>query len=984
MTMKKNLSFIFASLVLVLVGCVKNEPVEVLPVDEITVIKAYYSEESKAALNGLAVEWQVGDKIKVNNINSAALKAGDITLPSAKFTFDGVLDAPYYGVYNATAAYEFKTTGANPNCRINLDTPQNYVVGSFDPRVATCWGIGKSKPEIPFEHSMAYIKITPTEGSAPEAKIAYIMLSSRSGEETLAGRFYLYFEDGHMEPVPAHANNRTFVVMQGPAEGVALGNPFIIAVPVQEYTAGLAVKIVSTDGQYMERNLKAITPEVGTIYPIETPYNPKGLIPATATAAEVTSSTACFTWTLVGDVATDVAHAWTVQCSKNEDFSEVVERTIPANSTIWTSNKVTTTPKFVFGGLDQATTYYFRVKSGAEGLWSNVVSATTLEYDKRVVSADVKEGDVVIAEDFAECCEGGEGVYGAAGYGSIDQAFKSRTDAKTVNTEALFANYPSLANWGFARLTTSANFYVQQGHVKLGTSSAQSYLVTPELSVLPADKLATVKVYVTLAAFVDDATRVKKAVVAAQSGSMAASHLFTISGGALTNKVEFNLASSNTSWNTYEVTLNNVKRTDRIIIGSPEDKGNYRLNVNDVKVEIVSIENMKVTDIQLVQADRTNATIKWNHIGTGKAENATYVVEVYKDATCENAVYSNVVTYDAPLSRYSPYGTSKFIGQKNGSALYPSDFRVCCGLLEPSTTYWFRVKPLPEDIVCDATTTHTSSGSTTFTNSAKGADWSDAFQFTTAAPHITVENEVIYTGFDAVTIGPNFETMAAGVSPQLSSKDANVAEKQAFYNAYKNGTYNYGWFTWTLDRRNQGGYKIGDWWFCDKNDVVYLDGVNTYFTLNGEKRYNRLGKYGDIENWYITSQCYPSMGHICMKDTGNYVGTPALTTNLPEEGNAVCTVNVKAAKIANDGNTDDVTIKVYKYSRAANALNTSAIETLTIAGDSCYSSWSATNTYTCDFTPITLSCEVELAKGDALVFSSSAPVIIDEIQIVKK
>lgn len=1006
MTMKKNLSFIFASLVLVLVGCVKNEPVEVLPVDEITVIKAYYSEESKAALNGLAVEWQVGDKIKVNNINSAALEAKDITLPSAEFTFEGLLEAPFYGVYNATAAYDFKTTGANPNCRINLDTPQNYVEGSFDPHVATCWGIGESEPKIPFNHSMAYIKITPTEGSAPEAKIAYIKLSSRSGEETLAGRFYLYFkEDGHMEPVPAHANNRTFVVMQGPAEGVALGKPFIIAVPVQEYTAGLAVKIVSTDGQYMERNLKAITPEVGTIYPIETPYNPTGIIPATATAAEVTSSTACFTWTLVGNVATDVAHAWTVQCSASSDFTDATEYTIPEGSAsdVWNNE----TPKFCFGGLAQGTTYYFRVKSGS-GDWSEAVSAITSTYNKDVVSADVEVGSVILAEDFSALAVQAEIPANAAGVNESGTAFVKRTNSYTI-ANASTSNLPeSLKEWGFARGTAgsaNANLYANQGHIKLGTGNAQSYLVTPELNAIPEDQMATLEVTLTLAVYPDaknDLKNVTKFIVSSETGTMKAGTNFFTCKSAFSNKVEGELASTadaRAKWATYTVTLPNVRHSERLMIAAANDAGNNRLLVSDVKAKIVSLGTQKVRDIKLVQADRTFATFKWENIASSIGNASTYCLNVYKDEACTQPVYNqDVITYEAPFSRYSPFGTSKYIGQKSGSGIAPTELQVSCGLLEPNTDYWFRVKPIEGTITVEGKKTKTNDDkSSTFSNTAAGAGWSDPFHFKTAPEHVAVTNEVIYTGFDALSIGPNMETMNAGVAPQFDLEATSSPQKEArikFLADFAAGTYNYGWCTWAPDRCNVPesntkpcpfGSVVAWWGFCTENaDAVYLDGTNKNFTLNGStKRYNRLGNVGDVAGWYMTSQTFPGMGHALMNDVGNFVGTPALTQNLGASA-ATCTVRVKAAKIANDGNANDVTIKVYKYSKATNTLSTTEVATITIPGKSCYKSWTDATNYTTDFTTKDYTVEVDLAKGDALVFAVSKYAIFDEIQIVKK
>ena len=77
----------------------------------VTVIEAVAPQINKTALaeDGLQPQWSVGDKIKVNNVNSVALKAEDISEDglSARFSFNEVLEAPYCGVYNAAIAYDF-------------------------------------------------------------------------------------------------------------------------------------------------------------------------------------------------------------------------------------------------------------------------------------------------------------------------------------------------------------------------------------------------------------------------------------------------------------------------------------------------------------------------------------------------------------------------------------------------------------------------------------------------------------------------------------------------------------------------------------------------------------------------------------------------------------------------------------------------------------------------------------------------------------
>lgn len=695
--MKKNHIIAFASIALALVGCSKKEFVET-PEGGVTVIEVS-SPDTKAILaeDGLTVNWQVGDKIKVNNVNSAALTADDITNPTtARFTFNSVLEAPYYGMFNATNGYQFSTEDGvegGPHCRVNLDSPQTYAENSFDSHVATYWGMSET-PVIPFAHAMAYIKVTPTAGTAADAKIGSIMLSSRSGDETLSGRFHLYFNDGSMSPVPAHANNRAYVVMNAPAEGVDLGMPFIIAIPVQEYSAGLRVRIADTDGNYMDRNLKAFTAVAGKIYPVMTAYDPTGALPAIASPAEVSSSTACFTWTLGKGAANDCGKAWTIQCSASKDFAGATEYTIPEGkaSDVW-DNK---TPKFCFGGLEQATTYYFRVKSGDDGVWSEAVCATTATYDKTVVSADAQVGDVILAEDFAALAVQAEVAAKAAGVDENGTGFSKYTGSYTIATASATSIPAALKNWGFARGTGSANLYANQGHFKLGTGSAQGYLVTPELTAIPADKIATLEVTLTLAVYPDannDLKNLTRFIVSSEKGSMSTTNLFTCDA-AFSNKVEADLASTSegrAKWATYTVELAEVLQGDRLMIAAANNAGNNRLLVSDVKAKIISLDEIPdVPSVKATEVSSSTVSFTWGYASETAAENANHPYEVYlyKDEACTDLVVSHRFT-------------------ANNACWKSRKPKFCFGGLEPATTYYFKVKDTyasVESAVVSATT----------------------------------------------------------------------------------------------------------------------------------------------------------------------------------------------------------------------------------------------------------------------------------------
>lgn len=870
--MKKNFIYTLASVALVVVGCAKNEIENPQPAG-VTVIEVS-APESKAVIaeDGVTVNWQVGDKIKVNDKNSVGLTTDDITSPtSAKFTFNEVLEKPFYGMYNAAAGYQFKVgedEEGGPHCRVNLDSPQTYVKGSFDAKVATYWG-KSSTLAIPFEHAMAYIKVTPTAGTAPEAKIAYIMLSSRSGKETLSGRFHLYFNDGHMAPVAGHANNRTFVVMNGPAEGVELGNPFIIAVPVQEYAGGLLVRIVDTEGNYMDRNLKAFDAVAGNLYNVSTSFIPTGTAPAIATPCEVSSSTANFTWTLGKGAATDYAKAWTIELAKDADFNNVVvTREISAGNACWKSIQ----PKFCFGGLEQGTTYYFRVKSGEEGVWSEVVSATTTTFDLTVVTEYAQAGDVILAEDFHDSCEGGESVAKSAGYGTKESSLKKYTDAgATMNNASKWAPWDdaTFGNWGWTRASGSATFYPNQGHIKLGRADDNSQMVTPALSAISG--FADIEVEVTAAVYPDNADRanVKEFFIATVKGDFDANHTIAIKSLDLPGKVVVPM-TDNAKWVTYKATLYGVAGDDHLVIGSNYEAGNTRLLVSDVKVTVKALSgNFAATACEV---SSSTLCFTWGYAGATAAEdiNHPYEIALYRDAACTDKVISHNITANNSI----------------WASLKP---KFCFSGLERSTTYYFKVRDTAAEVessVISATTTAFSKV-TMPTSAAKAGDVILAEDFA----DLNVDGEIV--------------AMAAGYRPS----DGKFYNKTSSF-TIANNTVSYlpeAYKDWGFARRS-GGANL----YANSGHIKLGTGTAQSYLVTPQLSAIPNGKSATVEVT-VTVAVYPDANNdlknlteaVVSAETGTMGATNLLTlTSTPLENSAK--ISLKLSKTA--WNTYTVTL----------------------------------------------------------------------------
>ena len=672
--MKKYI-FTLLSVLPVLFSCSREMPAA--SDASVTVIEAVAPEINRTALaeDGFQPRWSVGDKIKVNNVNSVALKAEDIAEDglSARFSFNEVLNAPYCGVYSAAVAYGF-VEGENPRYSLALNQNegiQTWKQGTYDPLYSVMYGISQT-PQISFSHAMAYLKITPQAAEGGEtADITSVRVASRNseGSEWMSGSFYIHLQDGSLTEFK---NDMAEVTMTA-GSGAPLDEPFIIAIPPQDYTRGVSVRITNEDGAYMDKNIKAFTAVAGMIYPLSAAFVPTGVLAPVAEPVAVTSSTATFGWQRCKAAADDIALSWTVALYADEACTEqIVARTIPAGSAIWKNQR----PKFCFGGLEQNTTYWFRVTQEGQDNWSEAVSATTSTFDLTTVASNAAVGDVILAEDFHASTEGGEGTVVAAAYGTTAAALKSGTDSYTLSNATNWEGFESTSfgNWGAYRPSGSANFYLQQGHIKLGTGSAQTYLVTPELSAIPAGKVASVRVEVTASAYVDDAGRVKEGIVSVESGSLNTGHFLTPTTTAFANSATFDMSAGNRSWTTYAVELDNVSAASRLMIGSSTPTGNYRFNVSDVKVTVTALEDEPGITATRADLTSTTATFTWNQGGTAAQEVArAYRFGVYADKSCSEAVleYATAASdacWDNKIPKYT------FAG------------------LAPATTYWFKVE----------------------------------------------------------------------------------------------------------------------------------------------------------------------------------------------------------------------------------------------------------------------------------------------------
>lgn len=675
------------------VSCAKEKvvtPVEPVESEDAVFYISASAPESKAYLgeDGITILWKNGDKIKVNNHNSIGLQAEKNFGETAEFGFTAAEqpEAPFYGVYNATRAYDYGKGGAY-TYRLSLDYnnyTQTWYEDSFDPEYSVLYGSSQKAAGIQFHHAMAYIKVTPKLGTE-DVKIAKVMIFAKGGE-MLSGRMYINTVTGELTE---YRDTRDYVTMAGPAEGVALDNSFMIAIPAGTYEQGLKFRFVDVDGNMMEKSTKTFTAQAGVIYPISAVYAHTAVAPAAvATACEVSSSTANFTWTLGKGAETDVATAWTIELAKDAAFTQkVATYDIPASNACWKDIQ----PKFCFGGLEQDTEYFFRVCVTDQDNWSDVVSATTTKFDLTVVTENAQAGDVILAEDFHDSCEGGESVTKAAGYGTKEKALKKYTDAgATMNNASTWGPWAeaSFGNWGWTRPSGSATFYPNQGHIKLGRAGDNSFAVTPVLSAISG--FADVEVEVTAAVYPDatDRAKTKEFFVATLKGEFDTNHTIAITTMDLPGKVVIPM-TDNTKWVTYKATLYGVAGDDHLVIGSNYNAGNVRLLISDVKVTVKAVSSFAATACEV---SSSTLCFTWGYAGATAAQdiNHPYTIALYRDEACTDLVISHNITANNSI----------------WASLKP---KFCFSGLAQSTTYYFKAKDTSaggsESQVVSATTT---------------------------------------------------------------------------------------------------------------------------------------------------------------------------------------------------------------------------------------------------------------------------------------
>jgi len=429
-------------------------------------------------------------------------------------------------------------------------------------------------------------------------------------------------------------------------------------------------------------------------------------------------------------------------------------------------------------------------------------------------------------------------------------------------------------------------------------------------------------------------------------------------------------------------------------------------NGEEVKSEPLAF---KTHGVRVVEQARTHVCVEWDDLVTtavktqydsGKSEqdNIDISNEEGQDRAYEMVLYADQACTQ-PLVTLYPYDgifLDRFIFNDgaylrtgsnaqywNGvSAGVPRRMatRISIGCLEPGTDYWFCVRSVESLEVSS-----TRYGSRQMTNPAGTSEWSTPLKVSTSPERVSLQNEVIFNGFDQFSIQKDQHNLCSGIQPKIAH-DATAARKAFDGTLLKNREYEFTLLAW----RGQGDFKkTHDYGFVSQ--VEGSSATDPYFgasTFPFDEKNNENNKdnknYVDKSGWHFIKNTSPEMGYLHL-DTGPNVaiGTPALENNLSADTETPCRLTFNAFAIHQTYQataTAKVKVAVYRDGSLQQE------KEMTIPYKYKNQSPSAK-----DFIPDTswneYSADLSLKKGDAVLIFNNAGTyrwMIDDILILKK
>ncbi len=347
----------------------------------------------------------------------------------------------------------------------------------------------------------------------------------------------------------------------------------------------------------------------------------------------------------------------------------------------------------------------------------------------------------------------------------------------------------------------------------------------------------------------------------------------------------------------------------------------------------------------------TTLSVGWTDIIQGGTNtDRAYAVQLATDEQMTNLVY-DIYCRDGQGSVVTSYGVSSWYGKKNGSNISVPT-AVAFGQLSPNTTYYFRVKTVGY----------------TYTNKVEmefplgESDFSPVVSFTTEAAHTPTANEVLYQGFDDVTLQTDHINYASGTTPLMANKKETVFPHQGVTEEY--------WCVYPATT----SHKLSTWGISVA--TPFIDGSTTLF---GKENFVAGDKIPSLTGWNHADEVHPHQGYLKVGTSGTkeqYLATPAIYSDLLSADGTPCTLSFKASTVM----ADTGVASIYQFHDGAwNKVGE------VVLPRAC-ASYTDSNNYVYDGKWLDFSIDVTIAPGDVIAFTTSNKLrfVIDDILITTK
>lgn len=481
--------------------------------------------------------------------------------------------------------------------------------------------------------------VSPALSGIPEGKTATVDVTVTACP-TFAENDVAVFVDDHsslklvLAPDQKESTNPKFSSQGGKYTGVSLTNGYALNVPSKKLTTS-TVRIegvtsnscliigsyenVDKKNRFWLSDVKVQIVSLGEVSDIQASFVSKS------------SSTAVFSWTAGASAADDVSRAYTATLYKDSACT-VVDQSFdfPADLGAWNGKQ----PKYVFGGLEPSTDYWFKVKDTTNNLESNVVKVTTDSFTVVEMPESITEPGVVLAEDFGEIRWEFDLISSAAGFRPSDNSSFANTGVNTDENNSgsyIYGGYHrsnaggeltfkgqdnAIKNSRLKNWLTDTNVYIHPGYLKLGTTSSRGWILTPEFTV-PYGKKAIVTVTVS-GARINSSQDSKWAVLVLTPELAKAdpgAHTADFAWPDDTDETVYQEVSitSTDSWETRTVSGLVVNPGDRIAFGGIHngDSKKGRVQISDITVTVTAIEDANRTTKVSVIGDSISTFKGW-------------------------------------------------------------------------------------------------------------------------------------------------------------------------------------------------------------------------------------------------------------------------------------------------------------------------------------------------------------------------------------